>query len=451
MLEKRNKSKSISPFDINGVPPITKALPLSLQHILAMIVGTVTVPIIIAGVTGASPQEKTLLVQAALIVAGLATLLQIYPIGNLGSRLPIIFGVGFTYVPTLTAIGSEYGLSGIFGAQLVGGIFTILIGITIRKYIKYFPPLVTGTVVTTIGLSLYPIAINYMAGGINAPDYGSPSNWAMALLTLVVVIICSQFGKGYLKSASMIVGIAAGYIASLALNKVNFAPIAEAAFISIPKINNFSMSFHTPAIVSMLVLALVNALQTIGDLSATTMGGMNRKITEDELSRGIVGSGIVTAAGVLIGGLPPSSYSQNVGLLAMNKVISRFVIGIAGIFMLLAGFVPKFGALMTTIPTSVLGGATVSIFGMITMTGFKLIIQEELTARNVTIVGLALAMGMGVTTVPQCLDQFPEIISMIFGKSPIVIATMVAFILNIILPNKTLQDEENERIQMDAN
>lgn len=446
----KNQERNTSLFDVDGVPPITKALPMSFQHILAMIVGTVTVPMVISGVVGASPQDKILLVQAALVVAGLATLLQVYPIAGMGSKLPIIFGVGFTYVPTLTSIGADYGLAGIFGAQLIGGIFTIIIGITIKRYIKYFPPLVTGTVVTTIGLSLYPIAINYMAGGVNAPDFGSPSNWAVALITLVVVILCGQFGKGYIKSASMIVGIGAGYIASLFMNKVNFGAIADASLLSIPRFGYFSMSFHTPAIISMLVLSLVNALQSIGDLSATTMGGLNRQITDDELSKGIVNSGIITTLGGFFGGLPPSSYSQNVGLLAMNKVVSRFVIGIAGGFMLLAGFVPKFGALMTTIPTSVLGGATVSIFGMITMTGFRLIIQEELTARNVTIVGLALAMGMGIATVPHSLNQFPEIVGMVLSNSPIVVAALVAFTLNIILPDKSLEDEEKERAQLET-
>lgn len=434
--EKSREHISRSPLELDGRPPLTQALPLAFQHILAMIVGTVTVPMVISGVVGASPQDTLLLVQAALIVAGIATVFQVYPIAGFGSKLPIIFGVGFTYVPTLTAIGMDYGLPGIFGAQLIGGIFTIIIGFSIKRYIKYFPPMVTGTVVTTIGLSLYPIAINYMAGGIGAADFGSPSNWAVALITMVVVILAGQFGKGYIKSASMIVGIAAGYVVSLFMGKVNFAAIADASLLSIPRFNHFALEFHAPAIISMLVLSLVNALQSIGDLSATTMGGMDRQITDEELSKGIMNSGVVTFLGSFFGGLPPSSYSQNVGLLAMNKVISKFVIGIAGFFMLFAGFVPKFGALMTTIPTSVLGGATVSIFGMITMTGIRLILQDELTPRNVTIVGLALAMGMGVTTVPHSLDQFPEIVGMVLGKSPIVIATIVSFTLNIILPKE---------------
>lgn len=438
------ESRNPSLYDIDGIPPITRALPLSLQHIFAMIVGTVTVPIVISGVVGASPEEMMLLIQAALIVSGFSTLLQLYPVFNLGSRLPIIYGVGFTYVPTLSVIGAQYGLSGIFGAQIVGGIVTILIGIFIKKIVKYFPPLVTGTVVTTIGLSLYPVAVNYMAGGINAPDYGSPANWGIALLTLAVVVICGQFGKGYIKSASMIIGIMVGYAVALAFKMVDFGGVGEAAWVSIPRIGDFPISFHIPAIVNMVVLSFVNSLQSIGDLSATTMGGMNRPITDQELSRGIIGSGVCTLGGAFFGGLPPSSYSQNVGLLAINKVISRFVLGLAGMFMLLAGFVPKFGSLMTTIPTCVLGGATVSIFGMITMTGFRLIVQDGLSPRNVTIVGLALVLGMGVTTVPECLEQFPETVSMILGNSPIVIATIVSFTLNLILPKDEQQKVATE-------
>lgn len=429
-------------FLIDGKPSFIKALPLSLQHIFAMIVGTVTVPMIVAGVCGLSQEDTTLMVQAALIVSGLATLIQLYPIANLGSRLPIIFGVGFTYVPTLTAIGSVYGISGILGAQIIGGVFTIVIGLFGEKLLKFFPPIVTGVVVTTIGLSLYPIAIKYMAGGIGSPDFGAPSNWAIAIITLVTVVICNNFFKGYIKSASMIIGIAVGYIAAFIFGKVNLSSVVDAQWVSLPRINHFPISFHSSAIISMLVLCLVNALQTIGDLSGTTMGGMNRQIKDYELSRGITGSGIITLIGSFFGGLPPSSYSQNVGLVSLNKVISRFVLAIAAVFMLLSGFLPKFGALMTTIPTSVLGGATISIFGMITMTGLKLILQDELTPRNISIVGLSLALGMGVTAVPESLEMFPKIIGMVFGESPIVIAALVAFVLNLVLPKDKLEEVE---------
>lgn len=441
--------KNVSMFDIDGRPPILKCLPLSMQHILAMIVGTVTVPIVVGGAVGVSPTQITLLVQYALIIAGISTLIQLYPIGNIGSRLPIIFGVGFTYVPTLVAVGGNYGLASILGAQLIGGVATVLIGIFIKKIRKFFPNIVAGTVVFTIGLSLYPIAINYMAGGVNSPTYASMQNWAVAAITLVVVIGLSQFAKGYAKLAAIFLGIIVGYCVSLVLGIINFDPIREATWFAIPKPLEFGMEFDMPVIISVVIVSIINAVQAIGDLSATTMGGMDRNVTDKELSSGVIGSGICTMIGALFGGLPPSSYSQNVGMVAMNKVISRFVLGIAGIFMLLSGFVPKFGALMTTIPYSVLGGATISIFSMITMTGIKLIITEELSSRNITIVGLAIALGMGITSVPAAQEAFPSFVKLVFGESPIVIATLVAFVLNLIIPNKSLEDEAKERAVME--
>lgn len=437
--------KSTSVFDIDGRPSILKTLPLSLQHILAMIVGTVTVPIIIAGVVGVDSTQKTLMVQYALIIAGITTLLQIYPIGGMGSRLPIVFGVGFTYVPTMVAVGGEFGFAGLLGAQFVGGIATVFIGIFIKKIRRYFPNIVAGTVVFTIGLSLYPTAIKYMAGGVNNPTYGDLRNWAIAFITLTIVIVFSQFGKGYVKLAAMFLGIVVGYTISVFLGMVDFTPISEASWFAIPKPLEFGMEFQLPAIISMVVISIVNAIQTIGDLSATTMGGMDRDITDKELSNGVIGSGVCTMIGSLFGALPPSSYSQNVGIVAMTKVISRYVLGAAAVFMLLSGFIPKFGALMTTIPHCVLGGATITVFSMITMTGIKLIVSEELSSRNITIVGLAVALGMGVASVPDSLNKFSDFFIMVFGESPIVIATIVAFVLNLLIPNKSLADEEKER------
>lgn len=447
----REEKRNTSVFNVDGRPSILKTIPLSMQHILAMIVGTVTVPIIIAGAVGATPEQRTLLVQYALIAAGISTLIQLYPIANVGSRLPIIFGVGFTYVPTMLAVGGKYGLASLLGAQLIAGIITVFMGFFIKKIRRFFPNIVAGTVVLTIGLSLYPIAIKYMAGGVNSPTFGEIQNWIIAFMTLVVVIGFSQFGKGYVKLAAIFFGIIVGYTVAVFLGMVDFSPIKEAAWFAIPKPFEFGMEFHIPAIISMVIISIVNAIQAIGDLSATTMGGMNRDISDKELSNGVVGCGICTSLGAIFGGLPTSSYSQNVGIVAMTKVISRFVLGGAAIFMLLAGFIPKFGALMTTIPYSVLGGATITVFSMITMTGIKLIITDELSSRNITIVGLAVALGMGITSVPEALSSFPEFVKMVFGETPIVIATIVAFVLNIVIPNKSLEEEEKEREEMEEN
>ncbi|MCR1954228.1 purine permease [Clostridioides mangenotii] len=444
------KERNDSIFDINGRPPILKCLPLSLQHILAMIVGTVTVPIVVGGALGATTDEITLLVQYALIIAGISTLIQLYPIGNVGAELPIIFGVGFTYVPTILSAGKGYSLASIFGAQLIGGFTAIVIGLSIKRIRKFFPNIVAGTVVFTIGLSLYPIAINYMAGGAGSPNYASLQNWGLAAFTLLVVVGFSQFAKGYVKLAAVFLGIVFGYIMALFMGVIDFSPLTKAGWFAIPIPLAFGLSFDLSVIISMIIISIVNAVQTIGDLSATTMGGMDRSITDKELSNGVVGSGVVTMFGAIFGALPPSSYSQNVGMVSMNKVISRYVLGIAAIFMLLSGFIPKFGALMTTIPRSVLGGATVSIFSMITMTGIKLIISEELSSRNITIVGLAVALGMGITSVPEAQVHFPSFAKLLLGDSPIVISTIVAFVLNIAIPNKSLEEEAKERKAMES-
>lgn len=437
-----------SVFDFSGRPPLGKALPLSFQHILAMIMGTVTVPIIVVGAAGGSLADQMLLIQVSLIASALATLLQLYGVGRCGARLPTIFGVGFAYVPTLVAVGGQYGLGGILGAQVVGGLAMILVGLFITRIRHLFPPIVAGVVVLVIGLSLYDIAIHYMAGGVGASDYGDPRHWLVALVTLLVVLGVSQFCRGFLKLAAIICGIAVGYGLSLALGMVDFAPVREAGWFSAPRLMPYALEFHPAAILSVVIICVVNSVQTIGDLSATSVGGMNREPTTRELLGGLLGNGATTTIGSFFGAMPTSSYSQNVGIVAMTKVINRVVLALAALFLLVAGLMPKFGALMTTIPYPVLGGATITVFGMITMTGIQLITKAELSARNMTIASLALALGMGVYAVPEAIAAFPEMLRLVLGGSPIVIAALVAFTLNLVLPQRSLADEAAEREAM---
>ncbi|ATJ81101.1 uracil-xanthine permease family protein [Halomonas beimenensis] len=437
--------QSTSVFDFQGRPPLTRALPLSLQHILAMIMGTVTVPIIVAGAVGASLGDTMWLIQISLLASGGSTLLQLYGIRRFGARLPSIFGVGFAYVPTLTAVGAQYGLEGILGAQVIGGVAMILVGLGIRHIRHFFPPVVAGTVVLVIGLSLYDIAINYMAGGIGEAGYGEPRQWWVAGVTLLVVLGVSQFARGFMKLSAIICGILVGYGLALALGMVDFSPVAEAAWFSAPRLLPFELHFHPAAIVSLVIICVINSVQTIGDLSATTVGGMNRELGPRELSGGLLGNGLCTALGSLFGALPTASYSQNVGIVAMTKVISRTVLALAAGFMLLAGLVPKFGALMTTIPYPVLGGATVTVFGMITMTGIQLLTRDELSSRNITIASLALALSLGIYAAPEAIAGFPAMVKLVIGGSPIVVAALVAVTLNLILPRKSLDDERRER------
>ena len=450
MLElgiKESKS-SASVFELKGVPSLKKAMPLSLQHLLAMIVGNVTPAIIVAGITGIDLSDRTFLVQCSLFIAGISTLLQLYPIWKFGSGLPVVMGVSFAYVPTLTAIGATYGIEAIFGAQLIGGLVAILVGAFIKPLRKLFPPLVAGTVVFTIGLSLYPTAIKYMAGGAGSEDFGSPLNWSIALITLLVVLFCNHFTKGYVKLASILIGIIAGYVFSIFVNKVDFTAISNAALIQIPKPLHFGLKFYPSAIISMVIIYIVNSVQAVGDYSATTEGGLSREPKDTELSGGIMANGVSSIIGSLFGGLPTATYSQNVGIVAMTKVVNKFIVAIAAIFMLIAGFIPKIGALITTIPQSVLGGATVIVFAMITMTGIKVIIKDELSSRNTSIAGLSVALGMGITQVEGVLDAFPSWVNMVFGSSPVVITTITVILLNLILPKKSIEEEEKERQQI---
>ena len=442
-MSKSNHSSSgrshASVFDLNGVPGFGQALPLALQHVVAAIVGCVTPAIIVAGVAQVSDRDRVILIQAALIASALSTLLQLFPFVRtqkfqLGASLPVIMGISFAYVPSMQAIAESFDIATILGAQIVGGCVALLVGIFIRKIRVLFPPLVTGTVVFTIGLSLYPTAINYMAGGTSNPDYGSWKNWLAALFTLVVVVGLNHFAKGTLKLASILVGIIAGYAFAACLGLVDLSGISSAGVFQAPLPLHFGVKFEPSACIAIGLLFAINSIQAIGDFSATTVGSMNREPQNKELQGGILMYGITNILCALIGGLPTATYSQNVGIVTTTKVVNRCVLGLAAVIMLIAGFFPKFSALLTTIPQCVLGGAKISVFASIAMTVIKLIMRQEMTFRNSSIVGLSVALGMGISQTPASLAAFPEWVTMIFGKSPVVVATLAAILLNVILP-----------------
>ncbi|MCR6514643.1 MAG: uracil-xanthine permease family protein [Clostridium sp.] len=428
-------------FRFDGKPTMKEIIPLGLQHVVAMIVGCVTPAIIVAGVCDLSPSDKILLVQTSLVFSGIATLIQLFPLfKKIGSGLPIIMGVSFAYVPTLTAIAGEFNLATIFGAQLIGGAVAIVFGIFVKKLARFFPLVVTGTVILSIGLSLYSVAVKYIAGGAGSETFGSPLNWLVALITLGVVIFLNFFTKGNLKLSSILIGIIVGYIISFFLGMVKFEDTSALGIIQIPKFMRFGMSFNATAIISMVIMHIVNSVQAIGDLSATTGGGMGRIATHEELSGGIIGNGVSSILGSFFGCMPTATFSQNVGIVTMNKVINRSVFVFASIVIIVAGLVPKFSAVLTSIPQCVLGGATISVFATITMTGVKMVSESGLSKRNVTLVGISIALGVGITQVPDALALFPSWAISIFGKSSIVVTTLVAIILNLILPKDTDSD-----------
>ena len=425
-------------FESDGFPKLSEAVPLALQHVVAMIVGCITPAIIVANVAGVSEADRVIMIQVSLVVSALSTFLQLFGIGTktfrVGAKLPMIIGISFAYVPSMTAIAGTSGIPAILGAQIVGGIIAVIVGLLVKSIQKFFPPLVTGTVVFTIGLSLYSVAVKYMAGGEKSPNYGSIQNWAIALITLIIVIALNNFGKGLVKLASILIAMIIGYIIALCTGMINFSSVASAGIFSLPQPLHFGITFDPAACVAIGLLFAINSIQAIGDFTATTSGAMDRLPTGDELRSGIIGYGITNIIAALLGGLPSATYSQNVGIVTTTKVINRVVLGLAGVVILVAGLIPKFSALLTTIPLCVLGGATISVFASIAMTGVKLIFTEKMDFRNTSIVGLAVALGVGLSQAQESLSAFPPAFTTVFGKSPVVVATIVAIILNVVLP-----------------
>lgn len=435
----KNQKQYASVFDLHGTPKIQEALPLALQHLIAMIVGCVTPSLIISSIADLSAADRVILIQAGMTMSALTTFVQLFPLGKknglrLGSGLPMIMGISFAYLPSLQDIAASNGLDTIFGSMIVGGIIAVIVGLFMKKMQRFFPPLIAGTVVFTIGLSLYPTAVRYMAGGSGNPDFGSWKNWLVAIVTLTVVTVLSHFAKNFLKLASILVGMGVGYALALFLGMVDFSNVASAGYFQLPQFMYFGIRFDVSACVALGLLFAINSVQAIGDFSATTTGGMNRQPTGQELQNGVIGYGVSNLVSSLFGALPTATYSQNVGIVATTKVINRSILGITGVMLLCAGLVPKFSALLTTIPASVLGGATISVFASIAITGIKLITSEELNYRNASVVGLSVALGMGVTQVTDSFVQFPGWVTTVFGKAPTVVATIAAILLNQLLP-----------------
>lgn len=439
-------------FQLSGIPPLGMSISLALQHLVAMIVGCVTPAIIIANALGLPQSERVLLIQVSLVMSAVTTLIELFPIGGkLGSGLPVMFGISFAYLPSMQAIvGGGGDIATIAGAMIVGGIVAAVVGVFVKKIRRFFPPIITGTVVFTIGLSLYPTAINYMAGGTgntyevvvlrkgltSALVHGSWQNWAVAAFTLIVVMVMSNKGKGICKLAAILLGMIAGYIVAAVFGMVDLSEVRDAAWFSLPQFMHFGIKFEFSACIALALLFAINAIQAIGDLTATTVGGLNREPTDQELQGGIVTYGLTNVLSAFFGSLPTATYSQNVGIVTTNKVVNRVVFALAGGFLLLAGLIPKFSAILTTIPQCVLGGATITVFSTIAMTGMKLIASETISPRNTTIVGLSAALGVGISQSSSALSQFPESITIIFGKTPVVIATIMAVLLNLILPQE---------------
>lgn len=456
-MQKKNKEI----YKWEGKPSFLEALPLALQHVVAMIAGCITPALIISSSANLEAGDKVLLIQMSLIVAGLSTLLMLYPLfGKIGAKLPVIMGVSFAYVPTMSAVASTYAkslgspkeaIAVILGAQIVGALVAILFGLTIKFIKPLFPPIVSGTVVFVIGLSLYPIAFRYMggAGVVSAKNWGAWQNWFVGITTLIIAFVLNKFTKGVTKLASVLFAIITGYIISIPFSMVSFSKVLDAAWIKVANPLYFGIRFEPAVIVSFVILFIVNSIQAIGDLSSTTIGGMDRAPSSSELQGGIIGYGFMNVFGAILGAPPTATFSQNVGIVATNKVIARRVFALSGVLIIISGIIPKLSAVLTTIPFPVIGGATLSVFAMITMNGLKLIAKQPFSMRNVSIVGLSVAVGIGFTTVAKeafSLSEpvifMPRALYTAIGTSPVVLSTLTSIILNLILKEK---EEDKEK------
>ena len=384
-------------FQQGGIPAIGDLIPLSLQHVVAAVVGIITPSIIVANTCGLTTDERTMLVQAALIMSGLVTLLQSHPLfGKLGSGLPVIMGSAFAYVPTLTSIGAQFGIGAILGAELIGGVVAIVFGLAFKYIRRLFPPVVTGTVVLCIGMSLYTVAIAYMASGRGSEMFGSAQNWIVAIVTLGACIFFANFTKGVTKLGSLLFGMLVGYAVALAFGMVNYDSVIPESWVELPAIMPFEFQFVPSAIASVAIIFVVASVETIGNFTGASVGGLDREPTDAELRGGLVSQGIMTILGAFIGGMPTTAYGQNVGIVTTSRVVNRAVFTVAACILVVAGLAPKFAAVLSGIPQAVIGGATVTVFGSIAMTGIRMLTQGGLGPRKSTIAGLSLALGMGV-------------------------------------------------------
>lgn len=434
--------KNSNIYELNGRVPIMQAIPFGLQHVLAMFVANITPIIILANVAGIDSAISATLIQNCMIIAGIGTLIQLYPIWRIGSRLPIVMGISFTFLSAALAIATSHGMGALMGAVILGGIIEGLLGLFPNYWTKLIPHVVAATVVTAIGFSLLPIGANSFAGGQGAADFGSAQNWIAGSFTLVVCLGFQIFGKGFLRSLSVLIGLIAGYILAVCMGMVDFSALQHAGIVSLPNFMPFKPEFEIGPILSILAIYLVSATETIGDTSALCVSALNRSIYKREMGSSVACDGFVSSLAGLFGCTPITSFSQNVGLAAMSGVVNRFAIATGACIMILGGVFPVVGAILTTIPQAVLGGCTMMMFGSIMFAGFRMLSNCGFTDRNMIIVALSLSIGLGFTQSAGMFAIFPQIIQTVFAENCVAVVFLLAVLLNLILPGRNKQQTD---------
>ena len=421
-------------YQLDGRVPVLQAVPFGLQHVLAMFVSNITPIIILAGAVGLKSDVSAVLIQNCMIIAGIGTLVQLYPIWRVGSRLPIVMGISFTFLSLAIAIASAHGMGVLMGAVIVGGLVEGLLGLFPHQWTKLISPVVAATVVTAIGFSLLPIGANSFAGGMGAPDFGSLNNWIVGSVTLLTCLVVQVFAKGFLRALSVLMGLIVGYVLSLCMGMIDYSSISGLSIISLPEPLPFTPELHLGSIIAFVCVFLVSATETIGDTSALCSSALGRDVTRKELGASVACDGLLSSIAGCFGCTPITSFSQNVGLAAMSKVVNRFTIATGAAIMILGGLFPVVGKVLTTIPQAVLGGCTIMMFGSIMFAGFGMLAKCGFSNRNMIIVSLSLSVGLGFTQATGLLKIFPEIIQTVFADNCVAVVFLLAVVLNLVLP-----------------
>ncbi|MDO5754664.1 MAG: nucleobase:cation symporter-2 family protein [Tissierellia bacterium] len=446
----KTMQKKSNLYQLEGRVPIKTAIPLGLQHVLAMYAGNLAPLLVISGVIGMKNEILIELLQNAMFIAGIATLVQLYPIWKIGSGLPTVMGTSSGFIPAGIAVGTSLGYPAILGASLIGGVLEFLLGFIVKPLRKILPHVVTGTVVTTLGISLISVGIEFIAGGVGAssdPNYGSYKNLLMGLFVFVLIILLQQSKNSVVKVSSILIGLIIGYIVSFAFNMVDLTPVKDAPWIGFPKpiflIDGLHYHFDLTAIIPFILVFLATTVETIGDNTGIAMGGLKRDITDEELQGAVHADGFGSIIATVFGVMPNTSFSQNVGLIGMTKVVNRFTIMTGAVFLILCSFFPKLGALISTIPNSVLGGGVLLMFAMITMSGLNLLFDKGfISDREALIVAASLGVAFGLSNVPEVMRYLPQWFQTIFSQA-IVGAFVTSVLLNLILPKELSNKSQN--------
>jgi NCS2 family nucleobase:cation symporter-2 len=428
--------------DPDETPPIGQAVPLGLQHVLAMFASNVTPSIIVAGAAGLAfgGPEQVYLIQMAMLFAGIATLFQTIGFGPVGARLPIMQGTSFAFVGVLAGVAATQGLGVALSACLIAGVIHFLLGSVIQHLRWLFPPLVTGLVILAIGLYLIPVAIKYAAGGaasfqMEAESFGSLMHWSVALTVVIVALVLKFFTRGIVSNAAILIGLIAGYLLALAYGMVNFEPVAKAAVFMTPQPLPYGFEFSLGAVIAVTLVSIVSAIETVGDASATTKAGAGREATDREIAGATYADGLGTAVAAVFGGLPNTSFSQNVGIVGMTGIMSRHVVTIGALVLIICGLLPKIGAVIASMPLPVLGGGVIVMFGMVAAAGLNVLTEVNMNRRNMVIIAVSLAAGLGLNLVPSAVQYLPGVVKTL-ATSAVAPTALVAIVLNLVLPDE---------------